>query len=163
MDWWYNFVWSPLVKDIGVDKCRIIWDQRREFIFLQAVLTGILSAGLSGIPFMSYDMAGYNPAQNGDSEDIVFIRGTEMGCFSSNMQTHGIVTRPYDFPEPVKGLYRTYSKLHQALRPYLTEQAETSCRTGTPLLRHLYLYDPKDPNVFGLPKPAWLWGSLTGK
>ena len=47
----------------------------------------------------------------------------------------------------VRDLYRVYAKLHQALRPYLLEQAEYSCKTGTPLLRHLFLYDPKDPDV----------------
>jgi alpha-D-xyloside xylohydrolase len=136
---------------IGAQRYPFLWagDQLREFRYLQAILTAILSSGLSGIPFMSYDMAGYMPARDleNNPEDSVFIRGTEMGCFSSNMQTHGIVTRPYDFPDQVKDTYRSYAELHELLRPYLVEQAETACRTGMPLLRHLFLYDPNDPQV----------------
>jgi alpha-glucosidase (family GH31 glycosyl hydrolase) len=147
---------------IGAQRYPFLWagDQRREFSFLQAVLTSILSSGLSGIPFMSYDMSGYWPAMNGDPEDAVFIRGTEMSCFSSNMQTHGFVSRPYDFPEPIKDIYRVYAKLHQAMRPYLLEQADYACQTGTPLLRHLFLYDPKDPKVFDIEDEYMLGSAL---
>jgi alpha-D-xyloside xylohydrolase len=215
LTWWHDFVWGRLVREIGVDGCKIdfceqvpdhiplcfhdgrdysgahlwyptlyntlmyryfnqyrpnggmnfsrgggigaqrypfIWagDQLREFRFLQAVLTSILSSGLSGIPFMSYDMAGYRPARDmeNNSEEKVFIRGTEMSCFSSNMQTHGTVSRPYDFEAPIRDIYRNYANLHQLLRPYLVEQAETACKTGMPLLRHLFLYAPRDINVW---------------
>jgi len=215
MAWWYGSVWGKLVKEIGVDGCKIdfceqfpeflplqfhdgrdvsgahhwyptlynalmykyyqenrpeggmcfsrgggigaqrypfLWagDQRREWRFLRAQLTGILSSGLSGIPFMSYDMAGYRPAEDPKKniEERVFVRGTQMGCFSSNIQTHGTVTRPYDFGEPIRAIYREYTKLHQALRPYLLEQAAVSCETGMPLMRHLWLYDSQDKNTW---------------
>jgi alpha-D-xyloside xylohydrolase len=215
MDWWLGRVWGTLVKDIGVDGCKIdfceqfpdhmplvfhdgrdvsgahhwyptlynarmyryfqehrpeggmcfsrgggigaqrypfLWagDQMREFRFLRVILTAILSSGLSGIPFMSYDMSGYKPTRGPaeeNPEERVFIRGAQMGCFSSNMQTHGTVTRPYDFGEPIKDIYREYTKLHQALRPYLLEQAAVSCETGMPLMRHLWLCDPQDANT----------------
>jgi len=217
MQWWYDAVWGRLVKEIGVDGCKIdfceqfpdhtplvfadgretpgahhwyptlynalmyryyqkyrpeggmcfsrgggigaqrypfLWagDQLREWCFLRAILTGILSSGLSGIPFMSYDMSGYMPSKNPgeNAEERVFIRGAQMGCFSSNMQTHGTVMRPYDFDAPIKDIYREYAKLHQALRPYLLEQAAYSCQTGMPLMRHLFLYDPKDANTWGI-------------
>lgn len=215
--WWHGSVWGKLVRDIGVDGCKIdfceqvpdhiplvfadgrsgsgahhwhptlynclmynfyqkhrpeggmcfsrgggigaqrypfLWagDQLREFRFLQAIVTSILSSGLSGIPFMSYDMSGYMPARDlaENPEDRVFIRGAQMSCFSSNMQTHGIVTRPYDFEEPIRKIYRAYANAHQALRPYLVEQARLSCETGMPLLRHLFLYDPSDPAVLSI-------------
>jgi len=217
MAWWYDFVWGRLVKEIGVDGCKIdfceqfpdhiplkfhdgrktegahhwyptlynalmyryyqkhrpeggmcfsrgggigaqrypfLWagDQLREWRFLRVILTGILSSGLSGIPFMSYDMAGYRPARNpmANAEERIFIRGAQMGCFSSNMQTHGIVTRPYDFDEPIKDIYREYAKLHQALRPYLLEQAAVSCETGMPLMRHLWLCAPGDASTWDI-------------
>ena len=145
---------------IGAQRYPFIWagDQRREFKYIGAVLTSILSSGLAGIPFMSYDMAGYWPATNEDPEDQVFIRGTEMCCYSSNMQTHGWVTRPYDFAEPIKDIYRVYAKLHQVLRPYIIEQAEYSCSTGTPLMRHLFLHDPKDPKTFDI-ENEYMFGS----
>ena len=85
-----------------------------------------------------------NPEKN------VFIRGVEMACFSANIQTHGKVMRPYDFDEPVKRLYRIYSHMHDAMRPYLTEQGKVSCETGLPLMRALALYDSKDENCLDI-------------
>jgi len=121
-------------------------DQRREWRFLRAILSALLSTGLSGIPFLCHDLAGYMPAiaRLFNAEDRVFVHGTEMGCFTVNMQTHGTVTRPYDFPARVVDIYRFYSELHCALVPYLREQAEVSCSTGLPLVRHLALGWPRD-------------------
>lgn len=121
-------------------------DQRREWRFLRAILSALLSTGLSGIPFLCHDLAGYMPAlaRPFNPEGRVFARGTEMGCFTVNMQTHGIVTRPYDFPARIVDIYRRYSELHLALVPYLREQAAVSCRTGLPLVRHLALGWPED-------------------
>ncbi len=125
-----------------------IWcgDQLREWRFLRAILSALLSAGLSGVPFVCHDLAGYMPTKDpaANPEDRVFARGTEMGCFTVNMQTHGIVTRPYDFPSPIVDIYRLYSEMHYALVPYLLKQAAVSCRTGLPLTRHLVLGWPGD-------------------
>jgi len=125
-----------------------IWcgDQLREWRFLRAILSALLSAGLSGVPFVSHDLAGYMPTKDpaANPEDRVFARGTAMGCFTVNMQTHGTVTRPYDFPSPIVDIYRLYSEMHYALVPYLLKQAAVSCRTGLPLTRHLVLGWPED-------------------
>ncbi|MEG0693413.1 MAG: glycoside hydrolase family 31 protein, partial [Oscillospiraceae bacterium] len=134
---------------IGAQRYPLLWlgDQLREWKFMSAILTGALSCGLSGIPFVSWDLAAYLPSndpQNNNEADI-FQRGLEVACFSTSMQTHGKVTRPYDFAEPVKDVYRKYSKIHQILRPYLKEQAEKSCQSGMPLMRHLLLHDFSDP------------------
>ena len=139
---------------IGAQRYPFLWagDQLREWFFLRVILRGVLSAGLSGLPFMSFDMAAYRPAKNQetDPEPEVFTRGLEFGCFSANIQTHGKVMRPYDFDEPVKRLYRIYSHMHDAMRPYLAEQGKVSCETGLPLMRALALYDSKDENCLDI-------------
>ena len=134
---------------IGAQRYPFVWlgDQRREFYFLKPVIRGALSLGLSGVPFASWDMAGYQPSFNPVDkkyEEKVFIRALEFTAFSANIQTHGRVKRPYDFDEHTKAVYHAYSHLHDCLRPYLIEQAEVSCKTGLPLIRHLFLYDPLD-------------------
>lgn len=134
---------------IGAQRYPFVWagDQRREFFFLKAVIKAALSCGLSGIPFVGWDMAGYQPSFNPYDklkENAVFLRGLEFTAFSPVIQTHGRVKRPYDFDEHTKAVYRAYSKIHEALRPYLLEQAEISCETGLPLMRHLFLYDSED-------------------
>ncbi|MBC7319538.1 glycoside hydrolase family 31 protein, partial [bacterium] len=139
---------------IGAQRYPFIWcgDQLREFQFLRAILSAILSSGLSGIPFMCHDLAGYMPTRNPEANDEkkVFIRGTELACFTVNMETHGTVTRPYDFPPEVVSVYRFYSKVHYVLIPYLIEQARISCNTGIPLVRHLYLEFPEDKRVYSI-------------
>lgn len=139
---------------IGAQRYPFLWagDQLREYFFLKNILVSVLSSGMSGIPFMSYDMAAYRPARDQmlDPEEDVFLRGLEYTAFSANIQTHGLVKRPYDFEEHVKDVYRAYAKLHDALRPYLMEQGDLACTTGMPLMRHLFLYDPSDANVFDM-------------
>lgn len=137
---------------IGAQRYPFIWagDQRREYQYLAAQLKACLSAGLSGIPFMSYDMAGYRPAQNSDPEARVFVRGIEFTAFSPNIQTHGTVSRPYDFADDVKDIYRTYAYVHEALRPYIEEQGRIACETAVPLMRHLALDYFADENVWNI-------------
>ena len=138
---------------IGAQRYPFVWagDQRREFFFLKPVLRAVLSLGLSGVPFVSWDMAGYQPSFNPVDrrhENRVFIRGLEFSAFSPNMQTHGKVKRPYDFDEHTKAVYRAYSNLHECMIPYISEQAEISCKTGLPVMRHLFLYDSSDKKCF---------------
>ena len=149
---------------IGAQRYPFLWagDQLREFPFLKAQLRAVLSSGLSGIPFMSYDMAGYRPAKDTskDPEKYVFIRGIEMTCFSANIQTHGKVLRPYDFDEETKDIYRTYAKLHDDLRPYLVEQGKISARTALPLMRSLFLYAPNDEKTWSIDDEYMLGNAL---
>ena len=139
---------------IGAQRYPYLWcgDQLREFRFLKAILSAILSSGVSGIPFMCHDLAGYMPARDKERniEEEVFIRGTELACFTVNMETHGTVTRPYDFSPEIIDIYRLYSKIHYALIPYLIEQARISSGTGVPIVRHLYLEFPEDEKVRGI-------------
>lgn len=148
----------------GAQRYPVIWagDQRREYRFLRHILISMLSSGLSGIPFMSHDMAAYQPASDPKTnpEPKVFVRGTEFGCFTVNMETHGEVTRPYDFDDRIVDIYRTYTKLHEAIIPYIHEQAEISCGTGIPLMRHLFLYDRDDKNVYDIEDEYMYGGSF---
>lgn len=73
-----------------------------------------------------------------------------MGAFTLNMQTHGTVTRPYDFPPEIVDIYRAYCQMHQALRPYLSEQCTDASNTGSPVLRNMFFHDPTDESLFDL-------------
>jgi len=149
---------------IGAQRYPFLWagDQLREYFYLRNILISVLSSGLSGIPFMSYDMAAYRPARDPklDPEADVFLRGLEYTAFSANIQTHGLVKRPYDFDSHIKDVYRAYAKLHDALRPYLVEQGNLACQTGMPLMRHLFLYDPTDTNVLDMEDEYMLGDAL---
>ena len=135
---------------IGAQRYPWIWlgDQKREFRFIEAQVKGILSAGISGVPFVTYDMAGYKNAGNDEAD--VFRRAVEFTAFIGNIQTHGTVKRAYDFDDETKAIYRKYAEIHDALRPYLVEQGKISCETGIPLVRHLALSHWQDENVWNI-------------
>ena len=145
---------------IGSQRAPYMWagDQTREYGSLAMQLKAVLTSGLSGVPFMSYDMSGY---QYGGSKSIakeaqVFIRGTQFTAFTICMQTHGTVRRSYQFAEEnenysyVTAIYRAYTKLHEHLAPYITELSEQACTTGMPIVRHLVLHWQDDQNVYGM-------------
>lgn len=136
---------------IGAQRSSMYWsgDQSRDFQWLNAQLKGLLSTGLSGVPFISHDMSGYKPTDvefNPDPEEEVFLRGLSYTCFSTNMESHGRVTRPYDYSARTTKLYSIYANMHEALRPYLKEYGKISTETGLPLMRALVLFDQNDGN-----------------
>ena len=137
---------------IGAQRYPFVWagDQRREFKYLAVQLRACLSSGMSGVPFMSFDAAAYRPAQNGDNEAHVFSRGIEFTAFTANIQTHGTVTRPYDFDDATKKIYHDYAWVHEALRPYLEQQGIVATETGMPLMRHLSLLWWEDETVWNI-------------
>lgn len=145
---------------IGAQRYPWIWmgDQKREFKYIAAQLKAVISSGISGIPFATFDMAGYkNPAKN---EEKVFQRAVEFTAFTGNIQTHGTVKRPYDYDETTKAIYRKYAKIHDALRPYLVEQGKIAAKTGLPLVRHLALNYWTDKNVWNIEDEYMLGNKL---
>ncbi len=138
---------------IGAQRAPFVWagDQRREFNFLGAVIKAALSLGFSGVPFVSWDMAGYRPSfllYDKIKEADVFMRAVEFTAFSPTIQTHGSVKRPYDFDEHTRAVYRAYTTLHEALRPYIIQQAQITSKTGLPMMRHLFMQFCNDEKVF---------------
>ncbi len=144
---------------IGLQRAPYVWggDQIRQFISLEYQVTSMLSMGISGLPFFSYDMSGYQ--YGSASRDIayeghVFIRGTQFSAFTTCLQTHGAVRNPHDFADEGAGyvtdIYRAYLKLHELLTPYITEIAREACETGMPMMRHLVLGWQNDSNVYNI-------------
>jgi len=153
---------------IGSQRSPYMWagDQKREFVSLGYQLNAVLSSGLSGVPFMSYDMSGYHygyypegesgPLHNIAYEAQVFIRGTQFTAYTICMQTHGRVRRAYVFSQEdptyayATEIYRAYTKLHEHLTPYITELSEEACTSGLPVMRHLILGWQNDKNVYNI-------------
>ena len=90
---------------IGAQRAPYMWagDQKRYWDGIRYQLSAVLSSGLSGVPYMSYDMSGYQygKAEDGyqevEYEAEVFVRGTQFTAFTICMQTHGKVLRAYQF------------------------------------------------------------------
>ncbi len=96
---------------IGSQRAPYMWagDQFRAYQCVKFQLIGVLTSGMSGVPFMSYDMSGYqygNASQNPYYEGQVFVRGLQFTAFTINMQQHGKVRQAFDFANgQVKRVY----------------------------------------------------------
>ncbi len=144
---------------IGSQRNPYLWagDQVRAFTKLDDQVRAVVNCGLSGVPFMTYDMAGYrygfgdkigderdgtNFADEGslEYESAVFARAIAFTAFTSNIQTHGTVRNAYDLTEDAQQIYRNFTALHEDLMPYITELVDVACATGLPPVRHPVLH-----------------------
>ncbi len=143
---------------IGSQRNPYLWagDQGRDFAKLGDQLMAVINCGLSGIPYMSFDMAGYAYAGcdyftiGKEKESEIFARATEFTALTTNMQTHGDVRHVYELTEETQDIYRNFLKLHHELIPYMQKLSRVACDTGMPPVRHLVLAYPNDPEVYDL-------------
>ena len=143
---------------IGSQRNPYMWsgDQARDFDKLDDQLLAVVNSGLSGIPFMSFDMAGYAYCGNNyftigkENESAIFARAIEFTAFLTQMQTHGDVRHAYEMTEDVKQIYRNFTGLHTELIPYMQKYSKIACDTGMPPVRHLVLKYMDDVKVHDL-------------
>ena len=145
---------------IGSQRNPYLWagDQVRTFEKLDDLLFSVVNSGLSGVPFMTYDMGGYHYVgkfgyyREGqrEYESEVFARAVEFTAFTTNIQTHGDVRHVYEMTEEVKEIYRIYTSIHKQLIPYVSRYAKIACETGMPVVRHPVLYDLQDASLYGI-------------
>lgn len=96
---------------------------------MPAQLSGILSAGLTGVPFIGSDIGGYVWTFHTASKDL-WIRWAQLGAFSGTMhtQTHGTPmlvrykSHIHDWEEGT-WVYRKLAKIRMQLLPYLYDGA----------------------------------------
>lgn len=144
---------------IGSQRNPYMWagDQVRCFEKLGEQLRSVVNSGMSGVPYMSYDMAGYDSGRYGsfyttsqEEESEIFARAIEFTAFTTNIQTHGDVRHAYEMTEETKQIYRNFTKLHVELLPYMQKYSKIACDTGIPPVRHPVLQYPDDINVYSL-------------
>jgi alpha-glucosidase (family GH31 glycosyl hydrolase) len=124
----------------------------------QAVVAG-LNAGLSGIPFWGWDIAGFS-GEIPTAE--LYLRSTAMAAFCPVMQYHSDFNHhrepkrdrtPWNIAErtgepAVLNIYRRYAKLRMQLLPYIEAEAAHCAASGEPLMRPLLLDWPEDPEAW---------------
>lgn len=144
---------------IGSQRNPYMWegDQSRRFAKLKCQLAALINCGLSAIPFVSYDMAGYAYrwpenffTYTAEAESEVFARAIEFTAFTTNIQTHGDVRHMYEMTPETQAIYKNYVELHYALMPYMQSCSARACETGLPPVRHLVLRDQEDAAVYGV-------------
>lgn len=111
-------------------------------------LRGGLSLGLSGFPYWSHDIGGF---ESGCTPDI-YKRWTQFGLLSSHSRYHGNSEYkvPWIYGEEAVDVTRKYVKLKDNLMPYLLEKSAEATELGLPLMRAMFLEFPEDQTCVSL-------------
>ncbi|NMB01263.1 MAG: hypothetical protein GX971_07070 [Firmicutes bacterium] len=143
-------------------------DQLSEWSEFQAQLVAGLSAGLSGIPFWSFDIGGF--AGDFPSREL-YLRSVALGAFCPVMQWHSeprsgqfyqtdrerwnndrspwnLATLYKD--EEIIDVYRLFANLRMNLLPYIYHEAKHCVATARPLMAHLLVDYPEDKRVWSV-------------
>jgi alpha-glucosidase (family GH31 glycosyl hydrolase) len=147
---------------IGSQRNPYLWegDQGRTFEKIEDQLIALINSGISGVPFMTYDMAGYayqsgtqftgGAATSLETESEIFARAIEFTAFTSNIQTHGDVRHAYQMTEETQEIYRRYTDIHEKLIPYIQKYSKVASDSGIPVVRAMVLHYQNDVNVYDL-------------
>lgn len=135
---------------------QIYWigDQEADFSVhdgLPTVVPAMLNLGLSGIPFVTHDIAGFS---GGPSTKELFLRWTELGAFTPIMRTHEGSDKENNWrwesdQETIEHV-RRFARVHMALVDEITALAEIAVESGAPIVRPLMLEFPEDPLCVGI-------------
>ncbi|KRE52040.1 TIM-barrel domain-containing protein [Paenibacillus sp. Soil724D2] len=155
----------------GAQANQIFWsgDQESTFgAFQQAVNAG-LTASMSGVPYWSWDMAGFTG--NYPTAEL-YKRATEMAAFAPIMQFHSESNGSSGINEersPWNAQARTgdntiishfakYTNTRMNLLPYIYSEAKKSSDSGIPMMRAMALEYGADTNTYGLTQ-QYMFGS----
>jgi alpha-glucosidase (family GH31 glycosyl hydrolase) len=137
--------------------CHWAGDEKSTWDAFRATLHALLNAGLCGIPFVGWDIAGFSgPLPSSD----LYLRATAFSTFCPIMQYHSDVNKqrkpsrdrtPWNIQEQtgdteVIPAFRMFANLRMNLLPYILSQAQYCCETGLPLMRTISLEYPHDAN-----------------
>ncbi len=123
-------------------------------------IRGLLSYGMSGVPYCSHDVGGFDYAPEAFDQEVqegypkdpqVYVRWLQFGVFSSHLRAHGKQARePWTYGAEVEEIARRYLKLRYRLLPYIYSEAVKSSRTGLPVARPMVLAYQDDPATHDL-------------
>jgi alpha-glucosidase len=126
---------------------------------LPTVVTAGLTAGLSGVPIFTHDIAGFS---GGPSTRELFERWTELGALTPVMRTHdGLLSKEnhqFDSDPETLAHFTRMAKLHASLAPYFEQVAAQTVSDGLPMVRHTVLVDPDWDEAFDA-NNQWLIGN----
>lgn len=135
--------------------CHWAGDENSTWDAFRASIRAMLNVGLSGVPFMGWDIAGFAGPIPGSE---LYLRATAFSVFCPIMQYHSdgngrrIPSRdrtPWNIQEQTNDpnvipVFRDFANLRMNLLPYIFGQAWESSQSGVPLMRPLVLEYPAD-------------------
>lgn len=143
----YGLVWGRSGY-VGSQRYPGTWAGDTEITWeaMRCCLRGGLSAGMTGISFWSHDIGGFVGPDWPTPE--LYVRWAQWGLLSPLSRFHGCQPRePWHYGNDALRIVRKYARMRYRLVPYLLSAAEETCRTGVPMMRHMALEFPDEPNV----------------
>lgn len=136
------------------------WD---EYDGIKSAVVGLLSGGVSGFSLLHGDAGGYvalSLAVAGRKlpiiarNDELFARWVELAAFTSLFRTHeGLdptVAAQFDSSAANMAHLARFAKVYKGLAAYRKRLIAEAAARGYPVVRHLFLHYPGDPNTHAL-------------
>ncbi|KAL4987639.1 glycosyl hydrolases family 31-domain-containing protein [Aspergillus falconensis] len=143
---------------VGGQKYPVHWggDCESTYEAMAESLRGGLSLGLAGYIFWASDIGGFE----GTPPPALYKRWVQFGLLSSHSRLHGSSSFrvPWIYGEDCSDVLRNCVKRKISLTPYLLAEALNGHRTGTPLMRPMFLEFPDDLNTYPL-DTQYMFGS----
>lgn len=161
---WVVFARSGWTGVQGVTMVHWVGDQEATWSphdGLPTVVPAMLNLGLSGVPVVTHDIAGFS---GGPSTKELFMRWTELGAFTPIMRTHegNLSDENWSWERDAETTahFRRFARIHDALAPELQALAAEAATTSAPMVRHLLLEFPDDPGSRAVSDQLMLGPSL---
>jgi len=134
---------------------------------IKTAVTGLLSSGLSGYAFNHSDIGGYtansNPIRNYHRSRELLWRWMELNAFTTIYRTHegNLPDENFQFYDDDATLaqFSRFAKVYAPWGFYRRELVAEAAATGLPVVRHLFIHYPDDPNVYELRYEQFMVGS----
>lgn len=146
--------------------CPLLWagDQCVDFTRhdgIGTVITAALSAGLVGNAYSHSDCGGYTSLLGNVRSEELLMRWCELAAFAPVMRSHE-GNRPdenlqYDSTTELLACFARWSRVHEALAPYVRALSDDAAVSGLPLQRPLFLEYPDVPALFAV-QDQYLYG-----
>lgn len=149
-----DFVLMPRAAYTGSSRYGVFWggDIGGTQEGLRASIIAAQRSAVMGYPFWGSDTCGYNQQL---LEQEVCARWLAFSCFTPIFEvgpTRNVgfwnLPRPPEYDELLIAAWRLYARLHDRLADYGWALALEAHRTGMPLVRPLFLLDPKAPEAW---------------
>jgi alpha-glucosidase (family GH31 glycosyl hydrolase) len=118
-----------------------------------AVRSG-LNLGMSGVPLWGSDVTGFKCITSDPRDKEIYLRWAQVGAVSPIMMEQNACSHPLGRTkwklwndQETMDVYGAAARLHTRLAPYFDVQAMTAHDTGTPIMRHPFLFYPKHPEA----------------
>lgn len=118
----------------------------------------MLSAGLSGLGYMSSDIGGFAVDPKHPVDPELYVRWLQMGAFTPTLRTHAqLKPEPYHYPAQ-EAISKQYIRMRYEWLPYNYTLAYENARYGMPLARPLNFRGDNPGDEYGKVSDEYLWG-----